>query len=244
MHLPRCLTSLVPPDLAVEQVDARGATIIITASARRRHANCPSCHCEANRIHSRYNRKILDLPWSGRSVRLLLTARWFRCDQRGCRQQIFAERFGDDIAATRARRTGRMECLVHHLGLALGGGPAASLAERLMVPVSNDTLLRVVRRHARPHADPLRIIGIDDWAFRRNHRYGSIVCDLERRRVVAVLPNREVGTVAPGWRGIQRSRSSRGIGAAARRGARRHRWRRAGTPSRCHASGWRRGDLR
>ena len=56
-----------------------------------------------------------------------------------------------------------------------------------MVPVSNDTLLRVVRRRARPHADPLRVVGIDDWAFRRNHRYGSIVCDLERRRVVALL---------------------------------------------------------
>jgi transposase len=195
MSLPRCFTSLVPPDLAVERIDTRGETILITASARRRGANCPSCHCEASRIHSRYLRKVLDLPWSGRSVRLLLTARRFRCDQRSCQQQIFAERFGDGVAAARARRTGRVDCLVHHLGLALGGRPAASIAERLMVPVSNDTLLRVVRRRARPHADPLRVVGIDDWAFRRNHRYGSIVCDLERRRVVALLPDREVGTV-------------------------------------------------
>lgn len=65
-----------------------------------------------------------------------------------------------------------------------------------MVPVSNDTLLRVVRRRARSYVDPLRIVGIDDWTFRRNHRYGSIMCDLERRRVVALLPNHEVGTVA------------------------------------------------
>jgi transposase len=79
--------------------------------------------------------------------------------------------------------------------LALGGRPAAAFAKRLMLPVSNDTLLRVVRRRARSYVPPLRVIGIDDWAFRRNHRYGSIVCDLERRRIVALLPDREMATV-------------------------------------------------
>ncbi len=67
-----------------------------------------------------------------------------------------------------------------------------------MLPVSNDTLLRVVRRHAQPRPEPLAAIGIDDWAYRRNHRYGTIVCDLERRRVVALLPDREV-TTAEAW---------------------------------------------
>lgn len=89
-----------------------------------------------------------------------------------------------------------MERIVHHLGLALGGRPAASFAKRLMMPVSNDTLLCVIRRRAQRRADPLRVIGIDDWAFRRNHRYGSIVCDLERRRIVTLLPDREIATVA------------------------------------------------
>jgi hypothetical protein len=64
-------------------------------------------------------------------------------------------------------------------------------AQRLMLPVSNDTLLRVVRRRTVMPSDPLIVVGIDDWAFRRNHRYGTIVCDLERRRIVALLPNRE-----------------------------------------------------
>lgn len=97
--------------------------------------------------------------------------------------------------AERSRRTSRLECLVHHLGLALGGRPAAGFAKRLMVPVSNDTLLRVVRRRAKLPEAPLNVIGIDDWAWRRNHRYGSIVCDLERRRIVALLPDREIATV-------------------------------------------------
>lgn len=97
--------------------------------------------------------------------------------------------------AERSRRTSRLECIVHHLGLALGGRPAASFARRLMVPVSNDTLLRVVRRRAGTPREPLSVVGIDDWAFRRNHRYGSIVCDLEWRRIVTLLPDREMATV-------------------------------------------------
>ena len=64
-----------------------------------------------------------------------------------------------------------------------------------MLPVSNDTLLRVVRRRTAVPTEPLVIIGIDDWAFRRNHRYGTIVCDLERRRIVTLLPDRETATV-------------------------------------------------
>jgi len=64
-----------------------------------------------------------------------------------------------------------------------------------MLPVSNDTLLRVVRRRTAVPTEPLVVVGVDDWAFRRNYRYGTIVCDLERRRIVALLPDRETATV-------------------------------------------------
>ncbi len=121
--------------------------------------------------------------------------RRFCCETPRCPRRIFAERFDEAVLPIRSRRTARLEGLVHHLGLALGGRPAASFAKRLMLPVSNDTLLRVVRRRARADVGPLSVIGIDDWAFRRNHRYGTIVCDLERRRVVALLPDRERATI-------------------------------------------------
>jgi hypothetical protein len=61
-----------------------------------------------------------------------------------------------------------------------------------MLRVSNDTLLQVVRQQTGMPTDPLLVVGIDDWAFRKSRRYGTIVCDLERRRIeaaVAMVPN-------------------------------------------------------
>lgn len=88
--------------------------------------------------------------------------------------------------------------LVHHLGLALGGRPAAGSARRLMLPVSNDTLLRVVRRRGCAPVAPPTVFGIDDWAWQRNQRYGTIICDLERRRPIGLLADRKPAT-AQAW---------------------------------------------
>ncbi|WP_306120653.1 MULTISPECIES: transposase [unclassified Roseitalea] len=125
-----------------------------------------------------------------------ITARRFVCAVPHFRQKIFAERFSDNVLAKGARRIARLECLVHHLGLALGGHPTAGFAKRLMIPVSNDTLLRVVRRRSRLPSDSLVVVSVDDWAFRRNCRHGTIVCDLDRHRIVKLLPDREVTMVA------------------------------------------------
>jgi hypothetical protein len=139
-------------------------------------------------------RQAADLPIAGRRVVLRVMVRRFWCDAVLCRRRIFAERFGNNVLAPLSRRTGRLETIVHHLGLALGGRPAAAFADRLMMPVSNDTLLRVVRRRTEQPRDKLAIIGIDDFAFRRGQRYGTIVCDLERRKLVTLLPDREQAT--------------------------------------------------
>jgi transposase len=100
------------------------------------------------------------------------------------------------IARPFDRRTSRLESIVQHLGLALGGRPGQSFARLLLLPVSNDTLLRVVRRRAVRPNEALRVVGIDDWAWKRGHRYGAIICDLERRRIIDILPDREAAPVA------------------------------------------------
>jgi transposase len=153
-----------------------------------------------------------------------ITVRRFRCAEPSCRRRIFAERLGDAVAGRSARRTSRLELIVRHLGIALGGRPAAALARRLMLPVSRDTLLRVVRGQVVQDRRPIHVIGIDDWAWKRGQRYGSIICDLERRRIVDLLPDREPVTIE-GWlarhpevRVISRDRGG-GYGQAATRAA-------------------------
>jgi len=189
------ISALVPVGLIVESVAQLDDAILVTARAGIQVATCPLCASPSRRVHSRYVREVLDLPCTGRSVRLRVVIRRFRCDTQHCRRRIFAERFDKTVLLVRSRRTSRLDCIVHHLGLALGGRPAASFAKRLMLPVSNDTVLRVVRARAWPRTEPLNVVGIDDWAFRRNHSYGTIVCDLERRRIVTLLPDREMATV-------------------------------------------------
>ena len=189
------ILSLIPGGFVVQGVDRTEDSVVVEAQSEARAVTCPICGFLSRRIHSRYIRHVSDLPCSGRRVQLHVMTRRFVCDTPHCRRRIFAERFGDGVLPERSRRTTRLECIVHHLGLALGGRPAASFAKRLMLPVSNDTLLRVVRRRCRPRTEPLTVVGIDDWAFRRNHRYATIVCDLERRRIVTLLPDREIPTV-------------------------------------------------
>lgn len=189
------LSSLVPASLIVESTAEEEGVIVVSARAGATWRACPLCGRSSSRVHSRYVRTVADLPCAGRQVELQLVARRFVCEAPLCRRRIFAERFEDGVVAERSRRTSRMECIVHHLGLALGGRPAAGFAKRLMMPVSNDTLLRVVRRRATLPEGQLNVIGMDDWAWRRNHRYGTIVCDLERRRIVTLLPDRESATV-------------------------------------------------
>jgi transposase len=206
----------------VDAVGDHDGALVVTARSSTVTASCPLCGTPSHSVQSHYVRQPADLPCAGRRVRLQLLVRRFRCGLEQCQRRIFAERFGAGVLAERARRTGRLEEIVHHLGLALGGRPGATFARRLMLPVSNDTLLRVVRRRALPRTGPLAVVGIDDWAWRRNHRYGTMVCDLERRRVVALLPDREPATVEtwlrqhPGIHVVSRDRGG-GYGEAAAR---------------------------
>jgi transposase len=191
-------TTFVPPGFCVESAVDDGAVMVITMRHMGKSSSCPGCAATAERVHSRYLRRLADLPLGGRRVQLIVIARRFRCEAPSCLRVIFTERFSHDVLAPWARRTARLDDIVHCLGLALGGRPAANFARRLMMPVSNDTLLRVVRRRGCPPFPAPIVVGIDDWAWKRNQRYGTIICDLERRRPIRLLPDRE-SAAAQAW---------------------------------------------
>lgn len=190
--------SLLPDGLIVENLEIEATEIIAVARSRSATSPCPVCGHPSARVHSRYDRTVADLPAHGRQVRVRLRVRRFRCGAQNCPRKVFAERFDGSIVEPWARRSSRLQSIVRYVGLALGGRPGQSLARRLLLPVSKDTLLRVVRRCGTPHFVRPSVIGIDDWAWRRNQRYGTIICDLERRKTIAVLPDREPAT-AQAW---------------------------------------------
>jgi transposase len=181
------------------------------------------CQRPAARVHSRYERHIADLPWSGVRVTLHVLARRFRCLFNDCPRRIFCERLPSLVAAC-ARRTHPLTALLQALGFALGGRPGVRLLSRLHLVASRMTLLRLVRAAPESPVPTPRVLGVDDWAFRRGRVYGTILVDLGQHRAVELLPEATVPVVVD-WlqqhRGIEvLSRDRGGVYAeAGRRGA-------------------------
>ena len=157
----------LPSGLKASQVELVGNTVRIHSRSAKATAACPRCGTAPRHVHSRYRRRPADLPAHGRKVELVLLVRRFRCRALRCPAKIFAERFPPDVTRPHARRTSRLQGLVRHLGLALGGRPALALAARLLLPVSKDTFLRSIQDTAEASSSDLRVIGIDDWAWRK-----------------------------------------------------------------------------
>ena len=193
--MPKRILPLIPADLAVERVIPSADQITIVTTLRTATAACPCCHQTSARTHARYQRRLMDLPWQGRLAVLLVWVRRFRCGNPSCPRQTFAEPLGS-VAGRSARRTARLAGLQCQLGLALGGEAGARIATRLTMPASPDTLLRLVHGAKAPLPPAPRVLAVDDWAWRRGQTYGTILVDLERNRVVDLLPDRETGTLS------------------------------------------------
>jgi transposase len=168
--------------------------LLVSTSAT---AACPRCGTSSDRIHSHYRRTVADLPCQDRPVALRLVVRRFRCIQPACPQTIFCERLPALLDA-HARSTVGLTGAHRTIGFALGGEAGARLAEHLEMPTSPDTLLRRVKDSAEEPAPPARYVGVDDWAFRKGQRYGTILIDLERGRVIDLLPGRD-GAALKRW---------------------------------------------
>jgi transposase len=191
------ITELFPPERGIHltEVIVGDQSVQVQLTAIAPTASCPDCATLSSSVHSHYQRRLADLPWGSLAVRLQLLVRKFVCRHVTCARRIFTERL-PDVAAPYARKTLRLVNALRAIGIALGGQAGAGLAARLRLPTSASTLLRLVRAAPTPHTPALQAIGVDEWAWRRGHRYGTILVDLVTHRVVDLLPDRSTATLA------------------------------------------------
>src|SRR5215467_1295580 len=198
--------------LVLEGVDEIESGVMVRVRAKET-PRCPACSSSQVSYHSCYDRTMRDLPWQGKPVRIRLRARRFRCQNASCGRKIFAERL-PEVAAPRARETVRLCEVIGLVGYALGGLPGSRILSRLGMPRSDDTVLRRIKTHGRGRKEPkVRALGVDEWAWRKQQNYGTMLMDLEQRRVIDLLAVRSAASFAdwlrthPGVEVITRDRS-------------------------------------
>src|SRR5262245_55430911 len=121
--------------LEIEQVLIDADAVRLVVRTTEPTAACPCCGRYSDRVHSRYQRRLADLPWQGRTVALRVKVRRFFCTWAVCDRKIFVERL-PDLAAVYARTTQRLAKGHGEIGLALGGEAGSRLANVLAMPTS------------------------------------------------------------------------------------------------------------
>ena len=182
------------PDMQVEEVEV-GEEITLTLRTTSPTASCPSCGTVSSRIQSRSTRTLRDLPSVGRPILLIMHVRRFFCKRSTCAQKIFVERLSD-LCRPHAQRTKRLQEALRQLGLSMGGQKGADVGSEHGIKGSRETILRLVHESVQPAKSEPHVIGLDDWAWKRRMRYGTLICDLEQGLPRDLLPDRTVETVS------------------------------------------------
>jgi len=185
----------LPEGMQVSQIQITDNGIVVEVVATAPTSCCPLCSEPSSSIHCHYRRVLRDVPCVGRRVQLFLTVRKFSCRNLLCQRKVFAERIPTFVEPW-ARMTIRYCQQITSIGLATCGKGGARLAARLGIQTTRQTILRRVMDLPDSLSGSLLFLGIDDFSFRRGFRFGTILVNLESRRVVDLLPDREADSSA------------------------------------------------
>lgn len=161
---------------------------LIKLKSYRHFANCPVCHQKSHSIHDRYERRLTDLPILQLPTHLVVIVHKFRCLNKNCSRKVFSENF--DCFPRYQRRSSRAQNLLRKLSIELTAEQGKRMTSLLNLSVSASTLLRIAHKEKIPFFETPRVLGIDDWAFRKGKTYGTLLINMETSKPIDLLPTR------------------------------------------------------
>ncbi|AWZ04600.1 ISL3 family transposase [Streptomyces sp. ICC1] len=199
-------------DVRLEGVEFTADILVVVAAACGPPSRCPGCNARARRVHSCYERRLAERPLTGRKLLVRLRVRRFFCDRATCRRRTFVEQVSGLSERYRRSSLG-LKTWLRRVAVELGGRAGERLCRRLHLVAGRTRLLGLLEPPMAPERSP-RVLGVDEFAFRKGRTYGTILVDVEAGQVVDVLPDRTSETLAawlrnhPGAEIICRDRAS------------------------------------
>lgn len=185
-----------PNDLQIQNIETTSDVVYIKMKSGTRSITCPKCKMECNRYHAVHKRKVQDLPIWGKRTVLLLSIYEFDCENPDCDCISTTETFGNFLNSY-SRMTERLADLVTQLALETSCEGAARILQSMNIAISGDTVIRTLikRYDKQPVLSCGCCVGVDDFSFKKRHKYGTIIVDEETHNPVAVLKGRDENTL-------------------------------------------------
>lgn len=174
----------------IHQFEEGNKTFIIAESVKK-YCKCPSCGIVSDKIHSKYTRKMFNGSLDGSPQEIILIARKFKCKEIFCNQEVFTERF--DFIDPYGRLPNNIIEIIKILGLSTSAEKVSKIMSKLGIKISHDTVLRTLRKLPKglnKINESVTNIGVDDFAFRKGKNYCTLICDMDKRKVLDILPSR------------------------------------------------------
>lgn len=177
------------PDLYITKITRENDTIKIFASKKGKRSQCPACGIYSSSVHDYYERTLSDLPIFQISSVIIIRSRKFKCKNTKCCRKVFSEqspnfpRYG--------RRTQRVSKILDSLSIELTGKLGSILSEKFRIKVSTSTITRIAHNQSLPTIKQPRVLGVDDWAYRKGVSYGTVLIDMETSKPIDILKSRD-----------------------------------------------------
>ena len=143
----REIIKMLDPKLKYIRHEIIGNEIHIHVKSKKKVHECPFCGEKTKKVHSRYIRKVQDLPIGDKKVYIEIESRKMVCGNKNCTRKRFAERY--EIVGTNGVKTKRLEAEIVSVGMNMGSVAAADVLNRRTVKLCGRTVRNLIKKTER-----------------------------------------------------------------------------------------------